>query len=40
MYKVLRRKYWAQSIYLFEIEAPLVARKEMAGKFVFLRIYG
>lgn len=40
MYKVLRKEILAQSINLFEIEAPLVARKAKAGQFVILRIHG
>lgn len=38
MYKVLKKEILAPSIKLFEIEAPLVARKAMAGQFIILRV--
>ncbi|MDD2554646.1 MAG: sulfide/dihydroorotate dehydrogenase-like FAD/NAD-binding protein, partial [Desulfotomaculaceae bacterium] len=38
MYKVLKKEILAPSIKLFEIEAPLVARKALAGQFIILRV--
>lgn len=40
MYKVLKKEILAPSLKLFEIEAPLVARKAMAGQFIILRAHG
>jgi len=40
MYRIVRRELLAPTLNLFEIEAPLVARKAMAGQFVILRING
>ncbi|NLJ76788.1 MAG: sulfide/dihydroorotate dehydrogenase-like FAD/NAD-binding protein [Peptococcaceae bacterium] len=39
MYKVLKKEILAPSIKLFQIEAPLVARKAMAGQFIILRVH-
>ncbi|MDI3534769.1 MAG: ferredoxin/flavodoxin---NADP+ reductase [Thermosediminibacterales bacterium] len=38
MFKILKRKDLADTIKLFEIEAPLVAKKAKPGQFVILRI--
>lgn len=38
MYRILRREDLAPEIHLFEIEAPLVARKAQAGQFVVMRV--
>lgn len=40
MYKVIKKEILAPSLKLFEIEAPLVARKAMAGQFIILRTHG
>jgi ferredoxin--NADP+ reductase len=40
MYKVLKKEILTPSLKLFEIEAPLVARKAMAGQFIILRSHG
>ncbi|NQS75657.1 MAG: sulfide/dihydroorotate dehydrogenase-like FAD/NAD-binding protein [Peptococcaceae bacterium] len=39
MYKVLKKEILAPSIKLFQIGAPLVARKAMAGQFIILRVH-
>jgi len=38
LFKILTKKIMVPSIKLFEIEAPLVARKALPGQFVILRI--
>ena len=38
MYKILVKRELAPSVKLFEVEAPLVAKKAQAGQFVILRI--
>lgn len=38
MYKILVKRELAPSVKLFEVEAPLIARKARAGQFVILRI--
>lgn len=38
MYRIVRKEVLAPTLSLFEIEAPLVARKAQAGQFVILRI--
>ncbi|MDD4334285.1 MAG: sulfide/dihydroorotate dehydrogenase-like FAD/NAD-binding protein [Desulfotomaculaceae bacterium] len=38
MYKILKKEILAPSIKLLEIEAPLVARKALAGQFIILRV--
>lgn len=40
MYRILKKEILAPSLKLFEIEAPLVARKALAGQFIILRIHG
>lgn len=38
MYQIVRKKVLAPSINLFEVSAPMVAKKAQAGQFVILRI--
>lgn len=38
MYKILVKKQLAPSVQLFEVEAPLIAKKAQPGQFVILRI--
>lgn len=38
MYRIVRKEVLAPTLNLFEIEAPLVARKAQAGQFIVLRI--
>jgi len=38
MYKIIRKEELAPSVKLFEVEAPLIARKARPGQFVILRI--
>ncbi|MDD2553344.1 MAG: sulfide/dihydroorotate dehydrogenase-like FAD/NAD-binding protein [Desulfotomaculaceae bacterium] len=38
MYRIVRKEVLAPTLNLFEIEAPLVAQKALAGQFVILRI--
>lgn len=38
MYKIVRKEVLSPTIKLFEVEAPLVARKAEAGQFIILRI--
>lgn len=38
MHKILKKEILAPSIKLFEIEAPLVAKKAKAGQFIILRV--
>ena len=37
MYRILKKESLNQSVVRMEIEAPLVARKALAGQFVILR---
>ncbi|MDF9407478.1 MAG: Dihydroorotate dehydrogenase B (NAD(+)), electron transfer subunit [Pelotomaculum sp. PtaB.Bin013] len=39
MYKILKREVLAPTLFLFDIEAPLVARKAKPGQFIILRIH-
>lgn len=39
MYKILKKEELAPSVYLMEVEAPLVARKAQPGQFIILRVY-
>lgn len=39
MYKIFKKEVLAPTIILFEIQAPLVAKKAKAGQFVILRIH-
>ena len=38
MYKILVKRQLAPSVQLFEVEAPLIARKAQPGQFIILRI--
>ena len=38
MYKILVKQQLAPSVQLFEVEAPLIAKKAQPGQFVILRI--
>ena len=38
MYKILVKQQLAPSVQLFEVEAPLIARKAQPGQFIILRI--
>ncbi|MCL6614376.1 MAG: sulfide/dihydroorotate dehydrogenase-like FAD/NAD-binding protein [Firmicutes bacterium] len=39
MYKILKKEVLAPTLNLFDIEAPLVAKKAQAGQFIILRIH-
>lgn len=39
MYKIIKKERLAPSVYLMEVEAPLVARKAQPGQFIILRVY-
>ncbi len=39
MYRILKKEVLSPTIKLFEIEAPLVARKAEAGQFIILRVH-
>ena len=38
MYKILTKKELSQGVQLFEIEAPMIAKKAQPGQFVIVRI--
>ena len=38
MYKIINAKFLAEDIKRFDIEAPLIARKRLAGQFVIIRL--
>ena len=38
MYKIIRAKFLAEDIKRFDIEAPLIAKKRLAGQFVIIRL--
>lgn len=38
MYKILKKQQLAPSVQLFEVEAPLIAKKAKPGQFVILRV--
>lgn len=38
MYKITRREVLVNNVYVFDVEAPAVARKARAGQFVILRV--
>lgn len=38
MYKIIKKQQLAPSVQLFEVEAPLIARKAKPGQFVILRV--
>lgn len=39
MYKILKKKQLCPVVYLMEVEAPLIARKNKPGQFVVLRVH-
>jgi ferredoxin--NADP+ reductase len=39
VYKIIKKERLAPSVYLMEVEAPLVARKAQPGQFIILRVY-
>ena len=38
MYKILHREVLVNNVYMYDVEAPAVARKALAGQFVVLRV--
>ena len=38
MYKITRREVLVNNVYVFDVEAPAIARKARAGQFVILRV--
>lgn len=38
MNKIIRREQFSEKVYLFEVEAPLIARSRKAGNFVIIRV--
>ena len=38
MNKIIRKEQFSEKVYLFEVEAPLIARSRKAGNFVIIRI--
>lgn len=38
MNKIIRKEQFSEKVYLFEVEAPLVARSRKAGNFVIIRV--
>ena len=38
MNKIIRKKQFSEKVYLFEIEAPLIAKSRKAGNFVIVRV--
>lgn len=38
MNKIIRKKQFSENVFLFEVEAPLIARSRKAGNFVIVRI--
>ena len=38
MNKIIKKKQFSQKVYLFEIEAPLIAKSRKAGNFVIVRV--
>jgi ferredoxin--NADP+ reductase len=39
MYKILKKMQLCPIVYLIEVEAPLIARKNKPGQFVVLRVH-
>ena len=37
MNKIIRKKQFSEKVFLFEIEAPLIAKSRRAGNFVIVR---
>lgn len=40
MFKIVRKKQFSEKVFLFEIEAPLIAKSRKAGNFVIIRVDG
>ncbi len=38
MFKIVRKKQFSEKVFLFEIEAPLIAKSRKAGNFVIVRV--
>ena len=38
MNKIIKKKQFSEKVYLFEIEAPLIAKSRKAGNFVIVRV--
>ena len=38
MNKIIRKEQFSEKVYLFEVEAPLIARSRKAGNFVIIRV--
>ncbi len=38
MYKIVNKKQFSQNVFLYEVEAPLIARSRKAGHFVIVRV--
>ena len=38
MNKIIKKKQFSEKVFLFEVEAPLIAKSRKAGNFVILRI--
>lgn len=39
MYKILKKEALSSNVYLYEVEAPQIAKKAQAGQFIILRIH-
>ena len=38
MNKIIRKEQFSENVFLFEIEAPLIARSRKAGNFIIVRV--
>lgn len=38
MNKIIRKEQFSENVFLFEVEAPLIAKSRKAGNFVIVRI--
>ena len=38
MNKIIRKEQFSEKVFLFEIEAPLIAKSRRAGNFVIVRV--
>lgn len=38
MNKIIRKEQFSEKVFLFEVEAPLIAKSRKAGNFVIVRI--
>ena len=38
MNKIVRKEQFSEKVFLFEIEAPLIARSRKAGNFIIVRV--